>query len=99
MKEHAEIALSYARDHPDWQSDQFAIDAIAKRVEALSKVAGYRVPKSRWIDYPSVPWIQITGMRHHLVHGYDELDVKILAETIERDLPALITEIDRLLPQ
>jgi uncharacterized protein with HEPN domain len=36
-------------------------------------------------------------MRHRLVHHYDRMDVDVLAETVERELPSLIEQIDRLL--
>ena len=97
MRAHAEVGIRYAREHPNWRQDQFAIDAIAKRVELVAEVASYRIPRSVWIDYPSIPWQQIIGMRHRLVHQYDKLDVDVLGETVERELPSLIEQIDRLL--
>jgi hypothetical protein len=45
MRAHAQLAIAYARDHPKWREDQFAIDAIAKRVELVAEVAGYRIPR------------------------------------------------------
>ena len=85
------------RRHLNWRQDQFAIDAIAKRVELVAEVASYRIPRSVWGDYPSIPWQQITGMRYRLVHHYDKLDVDVLGETVERELPSLIEQIDRIL--
>jgi uncharacterized protein with HEPN domain len=96
MRAHADLAITYAREHPDWRDDQFAIDAIAKRVELVAEVASYRIPRQLWSDYPSIPWTHITGMRHRLVHGYDKMDLDILAETVERDLPKLIEQIEGL---
>jgi uncharacterized protein with HEPN domain len=97
MRAHAELAIVYSRDHPGWRHDQFAIDAIAKRVELVAEVASYRVPRQLWASYPSIPWVQIAGMRNRLVHGYDKMDVDVLAETVDRDLPRLIQLIDALL--
>ena len=97
MREHAEIGIRYVREHPNWREDQFAIDAIAKRVELLSEAASHRVPRSEWRSYPSIPWVQIVGMRHRLVHHYDKLDIEVLGDTVDRDLPKLIEEIDQIL--
>lgn len=97
MRAHAQLAITYVQDHPNWREDQFAIDAISKRVELVAEVGSYRIPRQVWADYPSIPWLQITGMRHRLVHGYDKLDLDVLGETVEHDLPQLIQEIDRLL--
>ncbi|MGH7882305.1 MAG: HepT-like ribonuclease domain-containing protein [Candidatus Dormibacteraceae bacterium] len=99
MHSHAQVAVGYAQGHSKWHEDQFAIDAIAKRVELVAEVAGYRIPRSLWAEYPSIPWLQIVGMRHRLVHGYDRMDIEVLVETVNRDLPRLIEQIDKLLEE
>ena len=47
--------------------------------------------------YPSIPWHQVVGMRNRLIHGYDQIDLHILWDTIEDDLPPLITELEKIL--
>ena len=39
--------------------------------------------------YPDVPWPQIIGMRHILVHHYFGLKWDEVWDTVERDLPVL----------
>jgi uncharacterized protein with HEPN domain len=36
-------------------------------------------------------------MRHHLVHGYRRGDIPLIALTVARDLPALISLLERAL--
>jgi len=36
-------------------------------------------------------------MRNRLVHGYDKIDLDVLWDTIEYDLPPLIAELRRIL--
>ncbi len=36
-------------------------------------------------------------MRNRLVHGYDSVDLDVLWDTIEDDLPPLIAELERIL--
>ncbi|HEY9420908.1 MAG TPA: DUF86 domain-containing protein [Thermoanaerobaculia bacterium] len=48
---------------------------------------------------PDVPWQLIAGMRDHLIHGYDDVDLEEVWKTSERDVPALIERIERLLQQ
>ena len=38
-------------------------------------------------DLPEIPWSDIIGMRHVLVHHYFEIDTEIVWSVIERDLP------------
>ena len=36
-------------------------------------------------------------MRNRLIHGYDDVDLDILWDTIEIDLPPLVDELKRIL--
>jgi uncharacterized protein with HEPN domain len=37
-------------------------------------------------------------MRHHLVHGYDRVQIDIVWDVIENDVPALLEALEPLLP-
>jgi uncharacterized protein with HEPN domain len=47
----------------------------------------------------SLPWKQITGMRHKIVHDYLNVDLKIVWETARQDLPPLISALELYLKQ
>ena len=98
MRECAEIAVRYAATHSRWREDQLVIDAIAKRVEQLSELARYRIPRARRSVYPQIPWVVIAGMRERLVHDYANLDERVLSDVIENDLPAVVRAIDTIVP-
>lgn len=99
MRTDAVRALSYASRDPDWTADELLVDAIAKRVEQVAETAKYRFPRSLRDHFPDIDWDDITGMRDRLVHDYDHLDIEVLSDVIERHLPRLIREIDRLLAE
>ncbi|NCC75648.1 MAG: DUF86 domain-containing protein [Clostridia bacterium] len=42
--------------------------------------------------YGNVPWRQIYGLRNRIVHGYDEVQLNIIWETIQDDLPILMND-------
>ena len=42
-----------------------------------------------------IPWRQITGMRHRVVHDYLHINLQIVWDACERDVPALIVELKR----
>jgi uncharacterized protein with HEPN domain len=44
-----------------------------------------------------IPWPQVIGMRNRLIHGYNSVDLDILWDTIELDLPPLIAELGKIL--
>ncbi|HEX2256203.1 MAG TPA: HepT-like ribonuclease domain-containing protein [Afifellaceae bacterium] len=46
---------------------------------------------------PEIPWRKVIGMRHHIVHGYEQIRAEILVDTIRNDLPELIALLRRAL--
>lgn len=67
------------------------------RLIAVVGEAATRVTDEGQAKYPSIPWRQVVGMRNRLIHGYDQVDLHILWDTIEEDLPPLITELEKIL--
>lgn len=39
--------------------------------------------------YNKIPWKQIIGMRHRIVHGYDTIDLEIVWNTAIESIPTL----------
>ena len=48
--------------------------------------------------HPEIPWRYISGMRDHLVHGYDAIDLDEVWNVLVRDLPDLLNQISPHLP-
>jgi uncharacterized protein with HEPN domain len=49
--------------------------------------------------HPEVPWGQMIGMRHILVHGYFEVDVDIVWNAAQVNLAQLKEQVERILQQ
>ena len=61
--------------------------------EAASKVSPEVQAK-----HPNVPWSDIIGMRHRLIHAYFEIDLGRVCDTLATDLPPpLIVQLERIL--
>ena len=45
----------------------------------------------------AIPWNQIYGLRNRIVHGYEGVNFQIVWDTINDDLPELVTEIKNAL--
>ncbi len=61
--------------------------------------AALHVSESLRSTHPDIPWQQIIGMRHILVHGYFQTDVDIVWQVVARDLPILRSQVADLLGQ
>jgi uncharacterized protein with HEPN domain len=61
--------------------------------EAASRVSGETRAR-----HPGVPWRQVIGMRHRMVHDYLEVDLAIVWQVISRDLPGLIAVLEGVVP-
>ena len=80
----------------DLDRDRMLQLALTRLVEVVGEAAS-RVSETDRAIYPSIPWAKIVGMRQHLVHGYDIVDLDVLWDTITDDLPPLIAELERIL--
>ena len=49
--------------------------------------------------YSTIPWKHIIGMRNRLIHGYFDIDLEIVWQTIKNDIPNLLKEIENIIEQ
>ena len=98
--------LIAARDARDFVSDvtqsQFYASrlhqsAVIKALEVIGEAAA-RISDEMRQAHPDIPWTDMTGMRNRLVHGYFEVDLGKVWDTIQDDLPTLIALIEPLVP-
>lgn len=43
-------------------------------------------------EHPAVPWISMKGMRNRLAHGYFDIDLTVVWQTVQSSLPPLMAE-------
>ena len=48
------------------------------------------------INYPSIPWKNIKGMRNRIAHGYFEIDADVVFDTLKNNIPPLLTVIKQM---
>ena len=48
--------------------------------------------------HPEIPWPEIIGLRNRIVHVYFEIDLDIVWNIVNDDVPTLIRELERIAP-
>jgi len=47
-------------------------------------------------EHPDIPWQNIQGLRNRIAHGYFEIDLNIVWETVTKSLPDLLDQLQLL---
>jgi uncharacterized protein with HEPN domain len=69
---------------------------VIHHLEIISE-ATRSIPQEYKNYHPEVPWNQISRMRNVLIHIYFGIDLDIIWEVVERDLPVLKASVDAIL--
>ena len=72
-------------------------DSVTRRIEIIGEAAG-RLSSAFRERHPQIPWARIRGMRNRMIHGYEDIDMDIVWDTVEQHIPRLISQIERLVP-
>lgn len=79
--------------YEDFAKDKIRYFAVMKNIEVVGEAA-YMLTKEFIASHPELPWQQIIGMRHVLVHGYATVSPKRLWQTAVDDIPALKKQVE-----
>ena len=80
----------------------------SRRIESIAGTGGSatsrddgeavtRLPAEITEKYGEIPWGQIVGLRNRLIHGYDSVDLDVVEQILEKDLPDLIEKLQVVL--
>lgn len=91
MRDAASKVIDFSQGKPReaLDTDEILCLALVRLLEIVGEAAN-RVSEATRKQHPEIPWPQIVGMRNRLIHGYDVIDLDILWQTIEHDVPKLL---------
>jgi uncharacterized protein with HEPN domain len=95
MLEHSRevTQLASGRTRQDLDADRVLSLALVRLLEIIGEAAAGVSADAR-AKNPGIPWSEIVGLRNRLIHGYDSVDLGVIWSIIERDLPALVRELE-----
>jgi len=63
-------------------------DAVIRELEIIGGATKY-VGESLKKKHPEIPWKEVGGMRDKLIHEYFGVDISLVWEVVQKDLPEL----------
>ncbi len=75
-------------NYEDFVKQTLIQDGVIRQIEIIGE-ASKKLSAEFKKEYPNIPWKDIAGMRDKLIHDYFGVDVGVIWDTIERDIPLL----------
>ncbi|MCC6299327.1 MAG: DUF86 domain-containing protein [Anaerolineales bacterium] len=99
MLESAQAILGYlaGKTWDEFSKDALLQDAVVRRLEIIGEAAG-RVSAETQKKYSYIPWMAMRGTRNRVIHGYDNVQLDIIWDIAQDDLPGLINELQKIIP-
>jgi uncharacterized protein with HEPN domain len=86
------IAFVKGRQRDSLDRDRMLVLALTRLLEVIGEAARGLSTEFR-AAHPEVPWPKIAGMRDRLIHGYFDVNLDIVWETVTKDLPPLVVRL------
>ncbi len=80
----------------EFQTDAKTTFAVIRALEIIGE-ATKNIPIPIREQYPAIPWKGFTGMRDKLIHAYFGVNLEVVWDTIQQDLPQLRPVINQIL--
>ena len=89
---------SYTRglDFAAFADNRMLREAVERNFITIGEAARH-VPADICERHAEIPWADLRGMRHAMVHEYPGVNLRIVWDTIRDDLPPLVEQLERLL--
>jgi uncharacterized protein with HEPN domain len=93
--EKAELAVSGV-DYDRFANDFMINFVVVRALEIVGEAAKRLSPEFR-AQYPAVPWKKMAGMRDRIIHGYDNVNLNIVWQVVQEDIPHVRPHLQQIL--
>ena len=90
----AEFLVNVSKD--EFESDYEKQSAVIRQIEIIGEAAS-KLSREFTDSKKQVDWPRVIGMRHKMIHDYFEVEVSIVWETIQNDVPKLRNQIEEVI--
>ena len=104
LLEHISDSARLARSYVEGMSaEDFLVDARTQQAVVMNLViigeAATRLMQDHpgFVEkHPEIPWRNMKGMRNRIAHGYFDIDLEIVWDTVQKSLPDLIACLEKI---
>ena len=82
----------------EFLTDSKSSDAVLRNLEVIGEAARL-APEEVTARYNKVPWAEMRAMRNIVAHEYDRVNLHIIWDTIQNDLPPVVPLLQQVLEQ
>jgi uncharacterized protein with HEPN domain len=98
MLEAVRLAREYVQDIAkiDFLHDRRTQQAVVLNLVTIGEAAARVVNECNEFAtaHPEIPWAQMRGMRNRMAHGYFDIDLNIVWDTVQSSLPDLERQLE-----
>jgi len=96
MVDAAREALQFieGKSQEDLARDRQLALSLVKCLEIVGEAAS-KVSEQTRRTIPAIPWRSVVGMRNRLIHGYYDIDLARVWDTVNHNLPPLVETLQR----
>ena len=96
--EAAEKSIAFLSNHTreNLEEDEKLALSIIRLLEIVGEAAN-QVSEDYKTKHSNIPWRNMIGLRNRLIHGYFDVDLDIVWDTVKSDLPPVVKQLRQLI--
>ena len=94
--QHIDSITEYCSDchsREEFEANPMRVEATVFNLMQIGELAKESLSDETKAEIKTIPWNQIYGLRNRIVHGYSGVNMQIVWDTVNEDIPALREEI------
>lgn len=88
-------AFTRGHTYRSFSKDRKTINAVIRSLEVMGEAAK-RIPDEVRANHPEIPWKRMAGMRDKLIHEYTGVDLEMVWDVAQEELPPLKPLLEKL---
>ncbi len=91
------VEFADGRSRTDLDTDRQLNLSLVRLLEVIGEAAR-GISREFCEAHPEVAWKKMIGMRDRLIHGYFDVNLDVVWQSVNEDLPPLIAQMEKILP-